>query len=534
MVPSHLTVLQASARQFRSAPAFRIPQLDASLNVIESWNSVSYETFQQDVESSAKYWSHTLSRDGVPQRSVVGLWLWGFTYLDVLHIYGISRAGFIPQLFSLRLPNPTVIYELLDKAHAAALICDDKFQLVLENCPVPHYLAAERQDMFIAEQELPDLDDAKPDDTAFIFHTSGSTSGSPKLVPCSYRWFNTVIGKSRHICKPRDPTRQDVTVWMGSMCHIAQSFMLIGSLQYGSCVVQPTTLSFGADELVSMIRHCGMNRLNQFATFLTNHLRSARSDPKLLTMLQDLDDVLYSGLTLSLEEESWARKNGIKLRNLFGSTECAAMLLSSAGAGHNGNLLKPSDGFVYRFVPIVQSPPPSGHQSTARLLELVIMAESPDCPDKSLRHADGNFHTGDLFQEAVPGMYAFRGRDDDWIKTENSLRCDTKAIEDNVRVTCGDLISECVIVGSRRPSPAMFIEPVNPEMSHDELKKAIIRKTRHFHSRRYIHERITSVDMIVVVPPRTLPRTATKGNIRRKAVEEAYKPLLDEIYGQVL
>jgi acyl-coenzyme A synthetase/AMP-(fatty) acid ligase len=183
------------------------------------------------------------------------------------------------------------------------------------------------------------------------------------------------------------------------------------------------------------------------------------------------------------------------------------------------------------------------------MLELVILAESEDCPHPSLRGADAHFHTGDLFQEPRPGYYVFRGRNDDWIKSENSLRCDTKyvfhlecfyrnksdvippnrAIEDNVRTMCGSLISECVVVGSGRPSPALFIEPAT-DMDHEKLKKEIIRKTRQFHSRRYLHERISSTDMIVIVPPRSLPRTATKGNIRRQAVEEAYKTKLDTIY----
>lgn len=76
----------------------------------------------------------------------------------------------------------------------------------------------------------------------------------------------------------------------------------------------------------------------------------------------------------------------------------------------------------------------------------------------------------------------------------------------------------------------MFIEPA-VEMDHDKLKKEIIRKTRQFHSRRYLHERITSPNMIVVVSPQTLPRTATKGNIRRKAVEEGFKTEIDAIFG---
>ena len=104
------------------------------------------------------------------------------------------------------------------------------------------------------------------------------------------------------------------------------------------------------------------------------------------------------------------------------------MLLSIGGPERSAPLLRSLEGYSYRFVPTAPTTTDSGHQSTARLLELVIPSESPDCPDVSLRHADGDFHTGDLFQEASPGLYVFRGRDDDWIKSENSLRCDTKYV----------------------------------------------------------------------------------------------------------
>lgn len=94
---------------------------------------------------------------------------------------------------------------------------------------------------------------------------------------------------------------------------------------------------------------------------------------------------------------------------------------------------------------------------------------------------------------------------------------------------CADLIEDCIVVGSGRPSPALFIEPA---VSWDEakLRKEIVRRTKHFHSRRYMHERIVNPDLVIVVPSRTLPRTATKGNIRRRAVEETFKERLDEAY----
>jgi acyl-coenzyme A synthetase/AMP-(fatty) acid ligase len=203
-------------------------------------------------------------------------------------------------------------------------------------------------------------------------------------------------------------------------------------------------------------------------------------------------------------------------------------MLLSGGHHKNPALLQALPGTSYQFVPIDSSEDESVHQSNAGLHELVILAGSPDCPGV-LRHADGDFHTGDLFQQVSPGWYISRGRDDDWIKSESSLRCDTKAIEDNTRAMCGNLIAECIVVGTGRPSPIMFIEPAI-DIDQNKLKKEIIRKTRHFHSRRYLHERIISSDMIVIVPRQTLPRTSTKGNIRRRAVEEAFKAEIDKIF----
>jgi len=204
-----------------------------------------------------------------------------------------------------------------------------------------------------------------------------------------------------------------------------------------------------------------------------------------------------------------------------------AMLISREHE-KNPALLRPLPGTSYRFDPIVTEQE-GVHQSNAALYELVILSDSPDCPSTHLRQTDGHFHTGDLFQQVVPGWWVSRGRDDDWIKSETSLRCDTKAVEDNARAMCPGLIAECIVVGSGRPSPVMFIEPA-VDMDHNKLKKEILRKTRHFHSRRYLHERVTCADMIVIVPRHTLPRTATKGNIRRKAVEDTFKTEIDRIF----
>lgn len=137
------------------------------------------------------------------------------TYNDFLHIYGISRAGYVPQLFSLRLPNPTVVFELLYKANATALVYDASFASILSNSPVPTCLALDINKIDGMDGSLPEIPMVEhPDQTVLIMHTSGSTSGSPKLVPCSARWLDATVSKAYQVGRPRDTARQDVCVWM--------------------------------------------------------------------------------------------------------------------------------------------------------------------------------------------------------------------------------------------------------------------------------------------------------------------------------
>jgi acyl-coenzyme A synthetase/AMP-(fatty) acid ligase len=209
----------------------------------------------------------------------------------------------------------------------------------------------------------------------------------------------------------------------GSMSHIAQTFMLIGALHNGACVLQTTRPAFSSDEMLDMVTRCGLNCIRQFGTFLSIHINAARYDSAIMAALRSMDEVFYCGIGLLPEDEAFALKNGIKLRNVFGSTEVGALLYTADG----DRFLQQLPGTKYAFLPMKGAEKAANTRNpNARLLELVVLSESDDCPHRSLCSEDGNYRTGDLFQQVQPGRYIFRGRDDDWIKSENSLRCDTK------------------------------------------------------------------------------------------------------------
>lgn len=234
---SHLSVLYSSASSFPSRRAFMTPNVSSD-GEVASWNEITYISFLSDVEQSAVFWKRRLSLRGVSPGSIIGLWygakhivrnaascikysnrsnrIPGFTYVDAVLIYGISRAGFVPQLISIRLPNSAIVSELLIRSKAAALIYHDAFSSNQFSCSISQCATANANSIFPDESDelLPPLQMQSHDDVAMIFHTSGSTSGSPSLIKCTAGWLNSIANKAAVVASPTPSSYTDTTVWM--------------------------------------------------------------------------------------------------------------------------------------------------------------------------------------------------------------------------------------------------------------------------------------------------------------------------------
>ncbi|PCD26766.1 hypothetical protein AU210_013188 [Fusarium oxysporum f. sp. radicis-cucumerinum] len=297
----------------------------------------------------------------------------------------------------------------------------------------------------------------------------------------------------------------------------------------GGCFIIPTSIPYPTSELVDMIDNHGLTRLDMFPVFLSQLFRQARHDPLLFRSLCLLDHIAYGGYPLNPYEEAWAHGHNFYLISAFGFTEVRLNLISY---GAKEVALGPVSPSIFEFVPL------GNDQNAQRTSSRACCPpESPDCPHYSLTDAtDGKFHTGNLFLEIALGEYAFRGRDDDWVEMEMALRCDANSIEVDALQCCGDdLIHAIVAIGVGRPSPAIVLEPKHDDVLEStektrELQLKVLQRITPFHRRRYKHERIEDVNLIFVVPQRSLPRTDTKGNIRRSKVEGQFKQKLDEMF----
>ncbi|KAL4731835.1 hypothetical protein ACLX1H_000827 [Fusarium chlamydosporum] len=256
--------------------------------------------------------------------------------------------------------------------------------------------------------------------------------------------------------------------------------------------------------------------------------QEAKQNKTFLKQLQSLDKINFAGQVLEPREEAWARSNGLKLINLFGSTEIGLSMVSSSTSPY----VSPFPESGCEFIPLGES-----SSSSDQLFELVVPENADDCPHPSLRSkTDGKFHTGDLFERVGTEKYVYKGRVDDRIKMQLALVCDAGSLESEAMQVCeNDLISAVSVIGSGRPSPAMVVEAKNDDIVQAgekellEFKQKILNRIAPFHQRKYLHERIGDERLIFVVANGTLPRTA-KGNIMRKAVENTFAKELDRCY----
>ncbi|KAJ6570813.1 hypothetical protein DFH09DRAFT_1462718, partial [Mycena vulgaris] len=270
-----------------------------------------------------------------------------------------------------------------------------------------------------------------------IFHTSGTTSGKPKPIPESHRWFRFETEQWRGLCQGSSES-QNLFNNIVSFGHVDSAMMINHLSGSGQCMVQLPRSGFDRDTLLDLIRLAGLNNLLLYASWFSKLLLMARTDTEVLAALRGVRQIAYTGASLNPEDEAWIIEQGIPATVLYATTEIALCLVSD---------LKDLKTLpAMRVIPCVQcefiltksleirelAGNVQGRASGGQLYDFFIPASAPNCPHPSMRNRPDGHISGDLFEEVQKGYYAFRGRNDDWIRTGPGLSfCDTKSIEDN-------------------------------------------------------------------------------------------------------
>ncbi|KAJ7709507.1 acetyl-CoA synthetase-like protein [Mycena rosella] len=507
-----------------------------------AWDTTTYGKYLDDLRVASSYWSKRLTTKGVHAGAVVGLWLTGTIYSDLVNLYAISAAGFVPQVFSVKFSRPgrTIILDLLAACDGTALVLDPSFSDAVNDTAIPILEIPALSSLPPVAPGTLEAPSADSTETAMIFHTSGTTGGTPKPVRCNHDWM---VWQAIHVNKIWQGSFEgpDIMNNLGSFAHVGTASSMNYLPLSGSCLVQTSCSNFSAEEFIALVNQQGMNRMFIYADWLVTLASIARNDDKVLAALRGMRQVTYTGASINPEVEKWLVEQGVPIATMYATTEVSPALVSNLADRTTLPAMRVMPGVDLTFIPVSKlsvedlDGDAAGRSKGGILYDLFIPASSRHCPHPTVMTRSDGHVTGDLFEEVQPGYYAFRGRNDDWIRTGAGLVwfCDTKSIEDNIRLTCPDIVRNCTVVGHYKPAVVLFIEAVSDSTSApdvDILKDEVLRRTAAFNSNLFEHERIVDREHIVVVAPGALPRTKEKGNIRRKAVEDDYAKILAEIY----
>ncbi|KAF9027544.1 acetyl-CoA synthetase-like protein [Hymenopellis radicata] len=513
-------------------PAFR-PKHDTELQ----WDTISSTEVAKHIAVAAKHWSTTLL--AYKQGSVIAIWQ------EILgrHQYpALISAGYVPQLFSVVFANHDVVWDLITKSGASALVFDETFTDAVKTSKIPTAPALTRVVLDATASAALIVTSVSYGDTAMIVHSSGTTSGMPKLIPCTHGWMKSfVVDKFGHLLRNARTPGADVMNTLGSLAHVASFTSFLALLYHRGCMVQTSSMGMSTEELLTITMHCGVNQVVLYAPFLASHIRNAKDSPEVLEILRNCRQIIYTGVALNPEEEQWAFLNSlpITVRNFFllnNSTShsfLATVMRSQCGSSPTDRYLRMIPNTSAEMIPSTDVGDADGGLGR-HFFELIVHPGNVDSPHPSLLSPDGLHHTGDLFEEVEPGLYLFRGRSGDWIKTLGGF-CDAKSIEDNVRHCCADIVHEVVLVGANRPLPCLFLEiragvPFDTAAAKEALAQTVIQRTAPFNDRLFPYERVDESVRIHMLSVNSLPRTKEKGNIRRNATEVTYSGILDSIF----
>ncbi|KAJ7611736.1 hypothetical protein FB45DRAFT_1119074 [Roridomyces roridus] len=311
-----LTDVLTAWEKYRDRPLFK--QLVQGAAGQKTWLSVTYEDFRNETDRVGRHWRATLSSQGFNSSDAVGLWATGEKYTDLIHIYSLIRAGFIPQLFSVNYLSVDVVRDLLAACKGKGLLYDPTFAAAVEgHVNLPAICLPALDTIQSSSDPLQPLLDVAEDEPAMILHTSGTTSGRPKPVPVTHRNLKGQQSQWRGLNQGSFET-QDIYSKLGSYLHVGSASSISYLSLRGDCNVQTSRSDFDAEELLQLSREAGVNRLFLYAP----------TNQGVLDNLKNMRQIIYTGASLNPEDEAWMVAQNIPGTLLYATTEAFLILIS--------------------------------------------------------------------------------------------------------------------------------------------------------------------------------------------------------------
>ncbi|KAF5623227.1 nonribosomal peptide synthetase [Fusarium sp. NRRL 25303] len=436
----------------------------------------------------------------------------------VLTWLGLMRLGYTVLLLAPQLAPPAVqhLCETLDIRH---VFVDDIYEYRarglssdIEIIRIPSYREDSPADNNL--EQTPGVSE-----TAYICHTSGTSSGLPKQIPQTQ--FGVMGALYSFPGKNKPATFSTTPLYHGGFPDCLRAWTSGASIWFFPEGQAPIT---GAN----IIRAIEFARAHspipvKYFSSVPYVLQMLSEEYGGIEILQTIELVGVGGAALPPAIGDKLVEEGVNLLSRMGSAECGFLMSS------HRDYDKDKD---WQFLRAIDDPKLIEFENRENgLSELVVKPGWPFLIKTN--REDGSYATSDLFEPhpSIPNAWRYHSRADAQITLANGKKFDPSPIEGSI-LASSKLLQDVLIFGSGRDYAGALLFPSSSDISADEVIDSVWPHINKLNADSQTHTRINKT-MLVVVPVKEGQKPlekSSKGTILRRQAEEKYSGEIEGAY----
>lgn len=362
-------------------------------------------------------------------------------------------------------------------------------------------------------------------DTAFLFHTSGTSSGLPKPIPQTHHGAVGVLP-----CLPNGHEKATFTttpLYHGGIADCFRAWTSGALIWLFPGKEIPITASnilrcFGCARREEAMNNAAPVKYFSSVPYV---LQMVSAEPEGMRLLQDMDVVGVGGAALPQDIGDSLVHQSVNLVSRFGSAECGFLLSS------HRNYREDQEWQYLRSHGLKLLEFEKQHDGS-RLSELVIQSDWPHMAKRN--RENGSFATADLFapHSKLTDAWKYHSRADSQLTLITGKKFDPAPLE--AAISSNNLLSDVLIFGNGKQCPGalLFRSEMTKNLDADRLLDEIWPVVDKLNKEGQPHTRLSRSMLTVMDGEASALEKSSKGTILRVQVEKKFQKEIEGAYDQ--
>ena len=354
-------------------------------------------------------------------------------------------------------------------------------------------------------------------DTAYLHHTSGTSTGVPKAIPQSHRAAIGVLPCFRDGHKKA--TFTTTPLYHGGIADCFRAWASGAMIWLFPGADAPITAS-NVIKCLKLPRKGEMPEVAYFSS-VPYVLQMMVEEDEGIGCLKGMDLVGVGGAALPEMVGNKLVREGVNLVSRFGSAECGFLLSSHRYYETDAE---------WQYLRSHKSPHLKFEERQEGLEELIVLPTWPHIAKTN--RADGSYATSDLFEahSSIRNAYKYSSRADSQLTLVTGKKFDPAPIE--AAIATSPLADNVLVFGNGRPYPGalIFRSPASAHLAEEDLLNALWPSIQRLNDGSQGHARLLR-SMLLIMPKESpaLPKSS-KGTIMRGQAEDTYERNINQVY----